>query len=175
MRIDVDSRIPFPREVVFKAYRDQLPLLVPYLPNLKSITVVDRKEEGGKVILKNEWWAKTEIPRAAQGFLKPEMLSWYDYATWDEASFSNVWHLEMRAMREVVSCKGGNSFEADGPGATILHLRGELDLDLKRVPGVPRLLAGTIGPTVEKFVVAMLRPNLAEVAKGLEQYLQARK
>jgi hypothetical protein len=175
MRIDVDSRIPFPRDVVYQAYRDHLPDLVPYLPNVKSIVVESRKDEGPKTSLKNLWTAKTEIPKAAQGFLKPEMLTWYDFATWDQATYSNVWHLEMRAMKEVVDCKGGNTFEEAGPNATILKLRGELNLDLKKVPGVPKLLAGTIGPTVEKFVVAMLKPNLEETARGLEKYLAAQK
>ena len=175
MRIDVDSRIPFPRAVVFSAYRDHLPDLVPYLPNMKSIEVLERKEDNGKITLKNLWTAKTEIPKAAQAFIKPEMLTWFDHATWDNATFTNVWRTEMRAMTEVVDCRGGNSFEEAGPDATILRLRGELTLHLNKVPGVPRLLAGSIGPMVEKFIVALLKPNLEETSKGLEKYLAAQK
>jgi hypothetical protein len=149
-----------------------LPALVPYLPNVKSIEVTERKDEGKKSSLKNLWTAKAEIPKVAQSVIKPEMLTWWDIAVWDEDSYSNRWHLEMRAMKEVVRCSGENSFESTGGNGTILHLRGELTLDLRDVPGVPRFLAGSIAPTVERFVVSMLKPNLLEVSKGLEQYLK---
>jgi nitrogen fixation protein len=175
MKLDIDSRIPFPRALVYETYRDHMGDLVPYLPNVKSIEVVERKEADGKVTLKNLWWAKTEIPKVAQSILKPEMLSWYDWATWDQATFSNVWHLELRAMKDVVECKGGNRFVEAGPNACILELRGDLTLHLKHVPGLPRMLAGTLGPTIEKFVVSMLKPNLTEVAKGIETYLGQKK
>lgn len=174
MRIDVDARVPFDRELVFKTYRDNLPELVPYLPNVKSIEVLERKDEGPTSTLKNLWTAKGEIPKIAQGFLKPEMLSWYDFATWNQGSFSNEWRIQMRVMEKVVDCRGANTFEAEGSG-TVLHIRGELNLNLKEVPGVPRFLAGTAGPAVEKFVVGLLKPNLVEVSKGIEQYLRAKK
>ena len=32
----------------------------------------------------------------------------------------------------------------------------------------------TAGPTVEKVIVGMLKPNLLEVSKGIEQYLRAK-
>jgi hypothetical protein len=173
MRIDVDAKIPFPRDIVFATYRDKLTDLVQYLPNVKSIAVLERTDEGPISKLRNEWWAKGEVPKIAQSFLKPEMLSWYDHATWNQSTFSNEWRIQMRIMEKVVDCKGGNSFEHDGTG-TVLRIRGELNLDLKQVPGVPRFLAGTAGPAVEKFVVGMLKPNLVEVSKGIEQYLRAR-
>jgi hypothetical protein len=174
MRIDVDSRIPFPCPLVFETYRDHLPELVPYLPNVKSIEAVERKEEGGLIKQKNLWWAKGEIPKAAQSVLKPEMLSWFDFAEWDPASHSNTWRIEMRTMKEVVDCHGHNTFEAVDANTTVFHLRGELNLDLRKVPGVPRFLAGTITPTVEKFIVGLLKPNMTEVARGIEKYLAAK-
>lgn len=174
MKLEADSVIPFPKEQVFAVYRDEMTKLVPYLPNIRSIEVLERKEEGGSVRLKNLWTAKTEIPKAAQAFLKPEMLTWYDHAEWWQGELRNAWRLEMRAFTKVVNCRGGNTFVDDGKGGCIMKLRGELDLDLKELPGVPRFLAGTIGPTVEKFIVSMLTPNLLEVSKGIEQYLRAK-
>ena len=101
------------------------------------------------------------------------MLSWYDHATWDVSTFSDAWRIQMRVLEKVVDCRGGNTFETEG-GNTVLRIRGELNLDLREVPGVPRFLASTAGPTVEKFVVGMLKPNLVEVSKGIEQYLKAK-
>lgn len=173
MRIDVDAKIPFDRDTVFKTYRDHLTELVPYLPNVKSIEVLERKDEGASTSFKNLWTAKGEIPRIAQGFLKPEMLTWYDLATWNQDSSSNEWRIQMRVMEKVVDCRGANTFETVGSD-TVLHIRGELNLDLKQVPGVPRFLAGTAGPAVEKFIVGMLKPNLVEVSKGIEKFLRAK-
>ncbi len=60
----------------------------------------------------------------------------------------------------------------DGEGA-ILKIRGDLDVSLKGIPGVPRLFAGKIAPVVEKFIVNLIKPNLLSVAKGLEDFLKA--
>jgi hypothetical protein len=47
MKLEADARIAFPREVVYSTYRDRLPALVPYLPNIKGITVQKRGGSGG--------------------------------------------------------------------------------------------------------------------------------
>jgi hypothetical protein len=39
MKIEADARIAFPRDVAFRAYRDELPALVPHLPNVSAIEV----------------------------------------------------------------------------------------------------------------------------------------
>ena len=46
MRIEADSVLPFPRERVFRAYRDELPAFTAYLPNVRAIEVKARKEQG---------------------------------------------------------------------------------------------------------------------------------
>jgi hypothetical protein len=37
---------------------------------------------------------------------------------------------------------------------------------------VPRFLAGTVGRTVEDFMVGTIQSNLVETAKSLTQYLE---
>jgi hypothetical protein len=51
-------------------------------------------------------------------------------------------------------------------------IRGELKVDAAKVRGVPRLLAGTIGPAVESFLVGRIQPNFLTVAKGVERWLR---
>ena len=53
-----------------------------------------------------------------------------------------------------------------------MHVLGELTFDASKVPGVPRLLAGTANPLVEKFLVAQVTPNFTGIAKSLEQLLR---
>jgi|JI10StandDraft_1071094.scaffolds.fasta_scaffold401057_2 hypothetical protein len=173
MDIKADSRIPFGRDVVFRTYRDALPLLVPFLPNISSITVAKRAEEGpGLTRMLNVWKAKGEIPTVAQAVIKPEMLEWNDHALWNENDWTCEWRVETKLFTENVSCSGKNRFVPEGDGAMRLEIRGNLDVNLKGIPGVPRFLAGTVAPVVEKFIVTLLTPNLTSVSQGLERYLR---
>ena len=172
MKLEANARIPFPREKVFSTYRDRLPEMVPYLPNIEQITVLERSDDAGISKLHNLWKAKGEIPKVAQGIIKPEMLAWDDYATWDENAWTCEWQTKVKMFTENVQCQGKNTYVVEG-NETILQIRGELDVNMKGVPGVPRFLAGKIAPHVEKFIVNLLTPNLVSVATGLEQFLKA--
>lgn len=172
MELKADARIAFPRPEVFSTYRDRLPELVPYLPDVKQIQVLKREDEGGIVRMTNEWVASTQIPKVAQAVIKPEMLVWLDHAEWDAQAYTCDWRIETRMFTQQVRCQGHNTY-IERDGGTELQIRGALDVDLKGVPGVPRFLAGRVAPHVERFVVEMLTPNLLSVAKGLEAFLRA--
>jgi hypothetical protein len=170
MLIRSDDRIAFPRDLVYRTYRDRLRDLVPYLPNVGSIEVTERREEGETIHVVNRWRAKAEIPAVARGVLSPDMLAWDDRATW--TPWTTDWRTTMLAVSDAVDCHGRNEF-VEEDGATVIRIRGDLHVDLRQFRGVPRLLAGTIGPVVEKFVVAMITPNLAAVSRGVERLLRA--
>ena len=63
-------------------------------------------------------------------------------------------------------------FLEDGANQTVLEIRGTFEVDAKKIRGVPRFLAGTIGRTVEDFMVGKIQSNLVETAKSLTLYLQ---
>lgn len=173
MKLEADARIPFSREVVFATYRDRLPQMVPFLPNVKAIQVQKREEPApGISTLLNLWEAKAEVPKVAQGVLKPEMLAWLDHASWNQNDWTCDWRIETRMFTENVRCSGRNTYLVEGD-LTILQIRGNLEVKLDGVPGVPRFLAGTVAPHVEKFIVQLLTPNLLSVAKGLEDFLRS--
>lgn len=172
MKLEADAKIPFSQELVFTTYRDRLPELVPYLPDIKRITVKSRDDEGVITKILNEWEASTEIPKVAQSIVKPEMLEWLDHATWNADDKTVEWRIETKMFTQNVRCQGKNTVIADGDHA-IFRLRGDLEVDLKGIPGVPRFLAGKVTPHVEKFVVQLLTPNLLAVASGVEQFLTA--
>ncbi len=56
--------------------------------------------------------------------------------------------------------------------ATKIIISGDLIVDAKKLPGVPRFMAGKIASTIEKFVVTTIKPNLTNDNPGLEQYLK---
>ncbi len=174
MRIQSESIIHHPLERVYSAYRDELPEIAAYMPDIKDIQVLSRGEEGDTTRLHNLWRAEREIPSFAKSILKPEMLQWDDHALWHKSNHTCDWKLVLRVFTDAVKCGGTNVFEAMGPNTTKVVLDGNLDINLKQVPGVPRLLARKIAPRVEQFIVALITPNLKQVNKSLGDYLDAK-
>ncbi len=173
MELSADATLPFPRPMVFAAYRDDLTKLLQYLPNVRDIEVKSRREDGHHVELVNLWHGGGEIPAAARAVLSEAMLSWTDYASWDASKWTCEWRTETHSFTEAVDCRGVNQFiEVDG--GTRIEIRGNLRIDAKKVKGVPGFLAGKVASAVESFLAAKIRPNLVEVTEGLRKYLAAR-
>ncbi len=172
MRLDVTVDIPYPREKVFTVYRDRLPELVQYLPNVRAIEVKQRVDEGATTRLLNRWKGGGEIPAVVRKFLSEELLEWDDYATWHADRWLTEWKTVVPAFKEAVKAEGQNRFEAAGD-KTRFTISGVIEVDATRVKLVPRILAGTVGPAVEKFIVSAIKPNLLAVADGVRRYLDA--
>jgi hypothetical protein len=174
MDIRADAHIPFPRDVVFAAYRDEITSLLPYLPNVRSIEIKSRTDRGSIVEFVNEWRGGGDIPAAIRAVLSESVLAWTDYASWHGDDFRCDWRTATHAFTDAVSCSGSNRFLTDGDGKTLLEIRGTLVIDAKKIRGVPSLFAGKIGRAVEEFLVGKIQSNLVETAKGLEKYLEDR-
>src|SRR5438874_445212 len=99
MRLDVSVEIPFPRADIFAVYRDKLPELVPYLPNVRGISVVSRTDEGSITRLLNRWKGGGEIPGPVRKLLSENLLEWDDHATWDSAKFTTDWRTVVPAFK----------------------------------------------------------------------------
>ena len=171
MRIHASSVIRHPLGRVYRAYRDELPQIAAFMPNIDSIVVRSREDRTSGPKLHNVWKGKGEVPQIAQGVIRPEMVCWDDYADWADASTSCRWQIRTRVFTEKVHCGGTNRLAAEGDRATRVTLEGELELDLADIPGVPRIFARTLKPQVERFIIAMIRPNLEQVNQALERYL----
>jgi hypothetical protein len=146
MQIQASSVISHPRSRVLVAFRDELPSVAAFMPNIREIVTVKREPTASGVKVHNEWHAKGEIPKV----------------------------IKLRVFSENVKCSGRTTLTDEGSG-TRIALSGSLDLDLRNIPGVPRFLAGTLGPQVEKFVVGMITPNLEQMNASLAQYLDAQR
>lgn len=172
MRIEADSVLPFPRERVFRAYRDELPDFTSYLPNVRQIEVKSRKEDGGLVELHNVWHGGGEIPAPVVKLLGDSSLSWDDYATWKQDEWCVEWNIRTNVFTEAVTCGGKNVFIEIAPDKTRLEIHGDISIDVKKVRGVPSFLAGSIGKTVENFLVKQITANLTSVSDALTRYLR---
>lgn len=171
MRIESESLIRHPQPVVYRAYRDRLPEIAAYIPDVKEIRVEKREEQDDGVKIHNVWIADRDVPVFAKAFLKPEMLQWDDFADWKDGESRVYWTLKLRVFTDSVTCGGTNSFIEAGDGKTKVRLEGDLDIDVKNIPGVPKLLAGGIKPKIEKFIVSLITPNLKRVNESLQQFL----
>jgi hypothetical protein len=171
MKLNVESTLKFPRDVVYRTYRDRLVELVPFLPNIRGISVQSRKDEPPITHIVNVWKGGGDIPAAARAVLSEKMLSWTDHARWDESQWTCEWRMEAHSFVDAVHAQGVNRF-IEVEGGCRLVIEGELSIDGRKLP-IPRLLAGTVGPAVEKFLGGMIRPNLTEVARGVVKFLEA--
>jgi hypothetical protein len=174
MEIIADAVIPYERPLVFATYRDNLPDLVRYLPNIREIKVRTRADRGIDVDLVNDWKGGGDIPAVARSVLSESMLTWTDHATWFGADFRVEWRTDVHAFPGAVKSAGTNRF-VEIPEGTRLAIRGELTCDAAKVPGVPKLLAKTVGATVEKVMVAQIAKNALEIARGVAKMIEARK
>lgn len=172
MKFSIKDSIPFPRPQVFAAQRDQMPELTSYLNDIESITVESREDDGPITKLVNLWVAGgADIPAAARSFVKPEMLRWTDYATWNEDEWTCDWNLVLGFLQEAVSVSGTTSF-AESSNRTTVTIAGDITIKAEKIPGVPRFMAGKIGPVVEKFVINLIKPNLKMTSQGIANYLR---
>ena len=158
---------------MYAAYRDDLPKLAAYIPDVKEIVVKERVERAEGPKIWNRWIGTRELPRVLRGIIRPEMLQWDDFAEWSDASHHVDWRLSFPAFPDRVRCTGRNAFAADGNG-TKITLSGALEIDLRSLPGVPNLVARKVGPIAEEFIVRLVTPNLERVNMTLQRYLDER-
>ncbi len=69
MDFQVDATIAFPRDVVFRAYRDELERLATHIPDVRAFEQQERSEFGARTSIVNVWHGGGDIPSFARVFL----------------------------------------------------------------------------------------------------------
>jgi hypothetical protein len=170
MEFQVPQHLSHPVDAVFVAYRDRLVELTPYLEEVESIEVVERREDGGKTYLTNRWRAKpSTVPTVVRPFMPKHALSWLDRAVWDPAARTCAWEYELGTTPGLVRCSGINYFRAREGGGSTLEITGRLAVDLRAIH-VPLIFRGA-GSHVESYLVGRVRPNLERVGPAVERWL----
>lgn len=175
MEFTVEDILHHPRKRVFETYRDRLEAIADYIENAEKIEVREREELDEYQVKMVNFWQGTvdEVPRIARPFVKKDMMTWIDRAHWDSRDFTCRWKFEPSFFTRHVDCHGVNRFLEEGPDKTRISIEVVLNIDLLGVKGVPRFLARKAGPTVEKFLHGRVRPNLIQVNRGVERFLDA--
>lgn len=174
LRFEYEETIAGPVERVFAVLRDRLPDLVPYLPAVDHIELLERTEESpGCTVLVHYWEGNSKLlPVIARPFVTKAMTSWTDYARWIEDGRTCEWRFEPKKFKNLFTCGGVDYLEAMGNGSTRLRLTGELVVYAERVPGVSRAMARRLGPRIEEFVVKKIKPNLMQVPLALHAFFE---
>ena len=161
-----------PIDRVYNVLRDHLPDIVPFLPNVESIEVVEREEADGRLRLLNHWQGKSgAIPRIVRPFVTRDMMQWDDEAIWVESSRAVEWTFSTSSFENLYDCSGVNSFETEGDDTTRVLVSGSLNVYPERLRAVPKLLARKARPKVEDFLIKMITPNLAQLPQAVQAYL----
>lgn len=171
MDFKVTEIIKHPTAAVYATYRDRLVQLVPYLPNVDSVEILEQEQTDKGLRLLNRWNVSGSIPRSVRSFFKGKQLSYLDHADWSDGESLVRWRLVIGVFPDAVHCSGTNYFKAGSrPDTTEVSLTGTLIVDLSKVKGVPRIFHG-LAPKIESFVLDRIKPNLSSVTHAVAQYL----
>jgi len=170
MKFEVSDLIAHPVSKVYPVFRDHIADLAQYLPNVKRIEIIERKEEGGLVHVTSDWYAQASLPNSARKFFPENKLGWRDVAAWNTKQQSVDWHFVLWLFTEAVHVSGHNAFTAEGK-QTRLTINGEWVIDPAKIRGIPNIILRGVIPTVEKFAFALVKPNLLKVNRAVEKLL----
>lgn len=173
MDFEFTEAISHPRERVYELLKNGLTDLVPLVPNVIQVSELSREQIGpGEENIVNEWHGDPgSAPRLLRPFIRPEMQIWRDYAHWVDHEYLVHWRFEAPSFANFYECGGTNYVEEDGSGGTIVRLTGTLVTHPERIRGVPKGLARKLAPTVEKWLINLVSPNLSELPKAVQQFL----
>jgi len=161
-----------PLKDVYELVRDNLPKIVPYLPNVEKIQVKSKKNKDNLTLVTNHWFAKADMPALIKGILKPEFFAWKDKAIWNNDEFTVEYTLESFFLNDLFKAKGINTFKAKGENKTEFSINCEIELYPEKVPGVPKFLAKKITPVISALLEKIIGPNLSSLGKGIKKYYE---
>ncbi|CAC5344301.1 MULTISPECIES: hypothetical protein [Planktothrix] len=174
MKLVTDIKIPFPRPLVFSTYRDNLMDVVNSLPNKNDVKLVSHRVEADKVYTVYDWQSDEDIPALIENILKQDKLRWTEYDTWNNQDFTLDWQIKTQAFTEAFQCSGKNTFLED-KNHTLIQTRGEIQLDPNKIDGVPDFLKTQLASLFEQILGSKLEPNLIDMGKGVQKYLEKHK
>ncbi|CAD5981129.1 hypothetical protein PCC9214_04753 [Planktothrix tepida] len=174
MKLSSDIKIPFPRPLVFNTYRDRLIEVVNLLPPKNTVKLVSRRVEGDTVYTVYDWESSEDVPALFEDILKYDKLRWTESDTWNGQNFTLDWHIKTQAFTEAFHCSGKNTFLED-KNSTLIQTRGEIELDPDKLEGIPVFLRSQLANVFEEVLGKKLEPNLIEMGKGVQKYLEKHK
>lgn len=169
------SVIKYPIEVTWEKMRDNLPEIVEFLDDIEKVLEKDRIVNKSNIVnIINIWYASPKIPSLIKNYIKSEMLTWTDNASWDENIFQCNWTIKPHAFADHVECKGITKFESAIAGrGTKITFSGFIDLSSADIKTA--LLGGITFNLIESFIVKLIPNNFIKLTNALSSYLILKK
>lgn len=173
MQFEYKEIITYPAEQVFPLLRDNTKGLVPHLPNVIDVKrILTEDLDNGNLRTIKEWsGTSASVPSVIRPFIAPDQLKWLDHAEWNSNENSVEWRFETTTFTGLYTCGGKNYIRDLGNGTCEVHIAGHLNVQGDKLPGVPRLLGRKLAPTIEKWVVGNVTPNIAAMPTACQLFL----
>lgn len=173
MKFDADAIVPFPREQVFYAYRDDMPRAVLYMSAVNSIEVLETEDVSPGVRRYLKIWSGTgDIPSALKPFLPDGTLRWDDRVTWDQNTWSSQWTIRTHVFPEAITVTGQTSLVEISGGRTRVELRGDFVVDARKLANLPHIIAQPLARTAEAYLTRQITANLATTSDAIARFLR---
>lgn len=173
MRFEVREQAKYPRSVVFAAHRDHLEDIVRYVADVERVELRSRSRHAGGREQQTHLW--TGSPSALPVLLRPmvpsSMLTWQQVTTWDPATWTATWQIDVPGLGAAISANGTNVYAEDG-GACRIDIDGDFSFHPERVPQLQSIPTAMV-PMIEKVVVGMIVPMIERTGSAVAKYLDA--
>ncbi len=177
MQFDYALKTKLPIDLVYKTLRDDLYKLVRYMPDVRSISLIDRTETEDKIITLNKWEGRNILPATLSEFIKLENIAWIDRGEWSKTGYLCTWNYDPFIFQERINARGQDIFTTDGTQTTITFT-GEIYLNFDQYPFVvvvPAMIRKKIVDEFTNIILSLIQSNFKALIKGLEQYAEENK
>ncbi len=173
MNFEYSEIVTHPLDVIYPLLRDDMASLLPYLPDVKQVEVLERDPPAdGKHRIVNKWYGdSSNAPAAIRPFVTDDMVTWIDHARWIDAQSHVHWRMETASLHGLYDCRGTNYLEDMGDGTTRIRLTGALEIYPEKVPGLPKFMAKRLRPHIERYLSHAITPNLQGMPRAVQRYL----
>lgn len=171
MKFKHSDIIERPLNDVYFLVKDNIQKIVPFLPNVEKIETVSQEQISASQTKRvNKWYAHAEIPAVAKKFVSKELLSWTDYALWDDRNFCVNYDLKSNWAQDLYTAKGLNSFRSIDANKTEFTVECDVIIYPDKIPGVPKFLVQKVLPHIEKLIEKIIAPNMSSLGHGIKDF-----
>lgn len=167
--------IPIARVLAWQSFHEDIEHLVPWLPNIEHIRVLDQYPmDAGQSCLEHAWGLdQAVVPAVAKPFIGDILKELRSSTVWHHDHHHVDFRFFLDTMRELVECDGSFVLEADGEH-TRITITARLDVYPHLLPGVPRLVARSVQPAVKRVLEETISPTLEALPDALTRLVRRR-
>ncbi|MEQ1503973.1 MAG: hypothetical protein ABMB14_17155 [Myxococcota bacterium] len=175
MRFEVRESARHARGVVFAAHRDELEAIARYLPDVEKVELRSRSKGARGLEEQVHWWtgSPSALPVFVRPMVPPHLLQWSQRTTWDPATHTASWTIEVPGLGPAVVAGGTNTYVDEGSTCGI-GIVGDFAFHPERVPQLAGIPAAAV-PMVERMVVKLIVPMIERTGAAVARYLDERR